>query len=73
MSHSRSAQWLSQLRKHQVRISERLPYQVEGRLTRIVGMTLEAVGCQSAIGGRCIIGDPGSEQQIEAEVVGFSR
>ena len=28
---------------------------VEGKLTRMVGMTLEAVGCQSPIGGRCLV------------------
>ncbi len=42
----------------------------EGKLTRIVGLTLEAVGCQSAVGGRCtVIRQDGRE--IEAEVVGF--
>lgn len=44
---------------------------VEGTLTRMVGLTLEAVGCQAAIGGRChIIG--ADNVQVEAEVVGFS-
>lgn len=43
---------------------------VEGKLTRIVGLTLEAEGCQSAVGGRCtVIRHDGRE--IEAEVVGF--
>jgi len=43
---------------------------VEGKLTRIVGLTLEAVGCQSAVGGRCtVIRQDGRE--VEAEVVGF--
>lgn len=44
---------------------------VEGRLTRMVGMTLEAVGCQSAIGGRCLV-ESVDKQFIETEVVGFS-
>ncbi len=45
---------------------------VEGRLLRMVGMTLEAVGCKVPVGGHCIIR---SEDQgdIEAEVVGFSE
>jgi flagellum-specific ATP synthase len=44
---------------------------VEGKLTRMVGLTLEAVGCSAAIGGRCLVrGLDGSE--IEAEVVGFA-
>ena len=49
------------------------PYSLiaEGRLTRIVGLTLEAVGIQSPIGGRCrIVNADGHE--VEAEVVGFS-
>ena len=44
---------------------------VEGRLTRMVGMTLEAIGCQSAIGGRCLV-ESVDKQFIETEVVGFS-
>jgi flagellum-specific ATP synthase len=44
---------------------------VEGTLSRMVGMTLEAVGCEAAVGGRCLI-DTADGKQIEAEVVGFS-
>ncbi len=46
-------------------------YTVEGRLTRLVGLTIEAQGCQVNIGGRCLIVSP-NEQKMEAEVVGFS-
>lgn len=38
----------------------------------MVGLTLEAVGCQAAIGARCLVESPGSHP-IEAEVVGFSN
>jgi flagellum-specific ATP synthase len=34
-------------------------------------MTLEAVGCEVAVGGRCLV-DTADGKQIEAEVVGFS-
>ena len=44
---------------------------VEGTLNRMVGMTLEAVGCEAAVGGRCLV-DTAEGKQIEAEVVGFS-
>lgn len=44
---------------------------VEGRLTRIVGLTLEAVGCNVALGDHCQI-DMGRNRSIEAEVVGFA-
>ena len=46
------------------------PITVEGRLTRMVGLTLEAVGFQASIGSRCEIHAPGREP-VEAEVVGF--
>lgn len=45
--------------------------QVEGVLTRMVGMTLEAMGCQAAIGARCDVVAP-TGQMVEAEVVGFA-
>ncbi|WP_198264003.1 flagellar protein export ATPase FliI [sulfur-oxidizing endosymbiont of Gigantopelta aegis] len=45
--------------------------QVEGKLTRMVGMTLEAEGCESAIGSRCLV-EGVDKQCIETEVVGFS-
>lgn len=47
------------------------PPPVEGVLTRMIGLTLEAAGCQAAVGDRCdvLVGDGG---RIEAEVVGFS-
>jgi len=44
---------------------------VEGKLTRMIGLTLEAVGCQAPIGGRCMVATP-EGGDIEAEVVGFS-
>jgi flagellum-specific ATP synthase len=43
---------------------------IAGRLTRVVGLTLEAVGCNVSLGGRCLISHP-SGRDIEAEVVGF--
>ncbi len=44
---------------------------LEGRLTRMVGLTLEAVGCQAPIGGRCLVVS-GRQEPVEAEVVGFA-
>lgn len=44
---------------------------VEGRLTRMVGLTLEAVGFQAPVGSRCEVLGAG-QKPIEAEVVGFS-
>lgn len=45
--------------------------EAEGRLTRLVGMTLEAVGLKVAVGHQCeVISSDG--RRIDAEVVGFS-
>ncbi len=44
---------------------------VEGRLKRVVGLTLEAVGCQAQIGSRCRVADADGAS-VEAEVVGFA-
>jgi flagellum-specific ATP synthase len=59
---------------HLSRLSESLAHsdlEEEGSLVRMVGIKLEAVGCQVPLGGRCrIVTDEG--HSIEAEVVGFS-
>jgi flagellum-specific ATP synthase len=47
------------------------PLPVAGRLTRMVGLTLEAEGCQAAIGDRCEI-ISSDDSHVEAEVVGFA-
>lgn len=44
---------------------------VEGKLRRMVGFTLEAVGCQAPIGGECRVVCPDGTSLL-AEVVGFS-
>lgn len=45
--------------------------QTEGRITRAVGLTLEAIGLRVAVGSQCqILNDDG--RNIEAEVVGFA-
>ncbi len=43
----------------------------EGKLTRMLGLTLEAIGCRAAIGEICDVINAGGER-IEAEVVGFA-
>lgn len=47
---------------------------VEGRLLRMVGLTLEAEGLRAAIGSRCLVinSDSYHPVQVEAEVMGFS-
>ncbi len=47
------------------------PPVAEGMLTRVVGMTIEAVGFDAAMGQRCVIRQ-GPGRELQAEVVGFS-
>ena len=51
----RSQIWLSQLKPYSKRLAEAPELIVEGKLSRMVGLTLEAVGCRAAIGSRCRI------------------
>lgn len=63
--------WVKRLAE--LRENSKTPAQpvVEGILTRMVGLTLEAEGCQAPIGAHCDVITP-SDQKVEAEVVGFS-
>lgn len=67
----RSRLWLAKLKPYSERLAEVPELVVEGRLSRMVGLTLEAVGCRAAIGSRCRI-ETKNGRMIEAEVVGFS-
>jgi len=69
--HPRSHIWKDRVASYREKLGEPPTLVVEGKLTRMVGLTLEAVGCQVAVGGRCLISSI-SSQPIEAEVVGFS-
>ena len=73
MRHStpRPEQWAASLVRARERMANTGEIVVEGTLNRMVGMTLEAVGCEAAVGGRCLV-DTAEGRQIEAEVVGFS-
>ncbi len=66
----RSEIWKQRLKPYLRRAEQAQPFVVTGKLTRMVGLTLEAVGCQASIGGRCLIESTQGEP-IEAEVVGF--
>jgi len=63
--------WLDKLARNLQRIERVTPPAVEGYLTRMIGQTLEAVGCQAAVGDYCdVITADGT--RVETEVVGFS-
>ncbi|MEW8189058.1 MAG: flagellar protein export ATPase FliI [Candidatus Thiodiazotropha endolucinida] len=68
----RQANLAERLRQYQDRLGDDRGLVVEGRLTRMVGLTLEAIGCRAAIGGQCdVVSSNGTH--IEAEVVGFGE
>ncbi len=68
---TRRAAWRARLQECRARITTPPPLVVEGKLTRMVGLTLEAAGCQAAIGARCRVVGP-DNKPVEAEVVGFA-
>jgi len=61
---------LDKLRDTTENLAPLSPAAVQGRLTRMVGLTLEAVGCRAAVGERCRVFSPGVAP-FDAEVVGF--
>jgi len=67
----RSLIWLEKLKPYSERLADVPELVVEGKLSRMVGLTLEAVGCRAAIGSRCRI-ETKNGRMIEAEVVGFA-
>jgi flagellum-specific ATP synthase len=68
---SKVTPWREQLSRSLRQASDLPAPPVEGQLTRMIGLTLEALGCQAAVGDRCeVMGADGSS--VEAEVVGFS-
>jgi flagellum-specific ATP synthase len=66
-----TARWSARLARGVRQVERVPPAAVEGYLTRMVGLALEAVGCQAAVGDSCdILASNGA--RLEAEVVGFS-
>ena len=64
-----TAPLLDRLKGYRVREQAPIP-PVAGKLTRVVGLTLEAIGCRAAIGSLCRIDT--QDGALEAEVVGFA-
>jgi flagellum-specific ATP synthase len=70
-SADRSELWLARLQPYRERLAaDPLELVVEGKLSRMVGLTLEAEGCRAAIGSLCRVITK-SGKIITAEVVGF--
>ena len=49
----RASIWLNRLKAYGERLEKPPELIVEGKLSRMVGLTLEAVGCRAPIGSRC--------------------
>ena len=62
--------WLDTLKNCTEAVSLCNPLLISGRLTRVTGMVMEAVGLRMPVGSTCVIELPNN--RIEAEVVGFS-
>ncbi|GAB4303217.1 MAG: flagellar protein export ATPase FliI [Thiohalomonadaceae bacterium] len=67
----RSERWSAALRRAGRQLAEVQTLMVEGRLTRMIGLTLEAVGLRANVGARCLV-ESADGDAIEAEVVGFA-
>ena len=63
--------WRHRLARRARRAEAATPLVVEGRLRRVVGLTLEAEGCEAALGARCLVAAAGGVQ-LDTEVVGFA-
>ncbi len=68
---NRNTVWRERVARYRSRLPAKPPaLVVEGTLTRMVGLTMEAAGCEVQMGGRCRV-IAGSGHQSDAEVVGF--
>ncbi len=63
--------WSATLAERCGRTAAARPIVADGTLRRVVGMTLEAVGCEAPLGGRCMVLNADGSR-IDTEVVGFS-
>ncbi|MEO8014728.1 MAG: flagellum-specific ATP synthase FliI, partial [Polaromonas sp.] len=68
------AAWQSALGEARVAVGLTVPVRTYGRLTRAVGLVLEAVGLRLPVGSDCLIELPPGypDKTAEAEVVGFA-
>ena len=65
-----ASRWQASLQDSRESIAQCNPLLISGRLTRVTGLVMEAVGLKMAVGSTCVVELPNN--RIEAEVVGFS-
>ncbi len=69
-AHPHSARWNAYLQDCRELIAIAEPMQVSGRVTRVAGLVMEAVGLKLPVGSACSVPLPNGSL-LEAEVVGF--
>ncbi len=69
--HSPTALWQERLERRRLRAINARTLTVEGRLRRVVGLTLEAEGCEAPLGARCMV-TTADGSELDTEVVGFA-
>ncbi|WP_194723089.1 flagellar protein export ATPase FliI [Noviherbaspirillum malthae] len=72
MNGTHTERWQAYLRDCRSLASIAEPMQVSGRVTRVAGLVMEAVGLKLAVGSACTV-PLSSGAKIEAEVVGFDN
>lgn len=70
ISQPHSQRWKTYLRDCRELLAIAEPMQVSGRVTRVAGLVMEAVGLKLAVGSACTVPLPNGSK-LEAEVVGF--
>ena len=67
----RQRRWRERLAQRVRRAEAAVPLVADGRLRRVIGLTLEAEGCEAPLGARCLVAaaDGG---ELDTEVVGFA-
>ncbi|BDU22843.1 flagellar protein export ATPase FliI [Dyella sp. GSA-30] len=68
---ARQASWQDKLARRRQRAEAAQTLIVEGRLRRVVGLMLEAEGCEAPLGARCLVATADGTE-LDTEVVGFA-
>ena len=69
--HAPATLWQERLARRRMRAVAARTLTVEGRLRRVVGLTLEAEGCEAPLGARCMVATADGGE-LDTEVVGFA-
>ncbi len=69
--HTPASLWQERLARRRQRAIGTRMLTVEGRLRRVVGLTLEAEGCEAPLGARCMVATADGNE-LDTEVVGFA-